>query len=146
MILGPKKEPFYEVEYKEHEGSLCPILEIIIGEDKKEISAYADTGCTTGIFVFKEQIKDIDLGTKINDEPSPCVMADGHRIGADEYVTIACINGEKRPILVTVLDPTIKLGRVSPKKMMPLLGRNFLDTFDVLFKGKKRKIALFHAE
>lgn len=141
--MTPQKEPFHEVEYKEHDGSRCPILEIIIGKNKNKILAYADTGCTTGIFVFKEQIKDIDIGKKINDEPTPCIMADGHRIGADEYKTTACINGEKRIILVTVLDPTKKLGYVSPKKMLPLLGRNFLDTFDVLFKGKQKKIALF---
>ena len=141
--MAPKKEPFHEVEYREHEGCLCPIVEIIIGENEKKIPAYADTGCTSGIFVFKEQIKGIDLGDKINDEPTPCIMADGHIIGADEYETTAEINGEKSTILVTVLDPTIKLGSVSPKEMTPLLGRNLLDNFDVLFKGKEKKIALF---
>lgn len=143
MILTLEREPFYEVEYKEDEGSFCPILEIIVGKKKKKISAYADTGCSTGIFVFQEQIKDLDLGTKINDEPSPCIMADGHIIGADEYITTAYINGEKRIINVTVIDLTKDLGYVSPEKMMPVLGRNFLDTFDVLFKGKQKKIALF---
>lgn len=144
--MTPERKPFHEAEYKEEEGNLCPILELIVGKDKDKISAYADTGCTTGIFVFQEQIKDIDIGTKINDEPSPCIVADGHIIGADEYVTTACIDGEERLIVITVIDPTKLLGSVSTGKITPLLGRIFLDTFDVLFKGKQKKIALFKCQ
>ena len=137
------KTPFHEAKYKEEDGELCPILEIIIGKNKKKIPVYADTGCSTGVFISSEQVKDIDIGEKINDEPSGCIVADGHIIGGDEYVTTAYINGEKRIINITVLDPTKILGFVPPKEMTPLLGRNFLDTFDVLFKGKEKKIVLF---
>lgn len=141
--MRSQREPFHEVEYKEEDGDICPILEITVGKNKEKICVYADTGCTTGISVFKEQIAGIDIGTKISDEPSPCIMADGHVIGAHEYQTIASIDGEEREMTVSVIDPTIDMGYVSIEKIQPLLGREFLDTFDVLFKGKQRKIALF---
>ena len=141
--MSENKRPFHEVEYRKENSGSCPILDILVRKSKKKISAYADTGCTTGISLFKEQIVGTDLGIKINDEPSPCIMADGHIIGADEYLTVTSINGEEREIVISVIDPSIILGFVSPQRMEPLLGRDFLDTFDVLFKGKEKKIALF---
>jgi hypothetical protein len=88
------RELICEVEYRVADGRLCPILEITVGKNKKKILAYADTGCDTGISLFKEQIEDVDIGKKISTSPSPCILADGHVIGADEYLTIASINGE----------------------------------------------------
>lgn len=94
----------------------------------------------------QEQIKDFDIGTKINDEPSGCILADGHIIGADEYVTTACVNGEEKTIIVSVFDPTKSLGSVPITEVTPALGLNFLNNFDVLFKGKQQKIALFKCQ
>ena len=143
--MTSERKPFHETEYREEDGQFDPILEvvIVIGKNKYKISAYADTGCTTGLSVSKKQVEGIDLGTKISDEPSPCLMADGHIVGADEYKTTVIIDGEEREIVISVVDPTKILGFIPLEKMIPLLGRDFLDTFDVLFKGKHRKIALF---
>lgn len=146
LALSKSGKPFHEVEYqKEEDGSFCPILKILVGKDKKEISAYADTGCTSGLSVFKEQIEDIDIGTKISDDnnPTPCIMADGHVIGADEYLATVSIEGEEKEVNISVIDPNKDMGYVSFKAMTPLLGRDFLDKFDVLYKGEEKKIALF---
>lgn len=137
------KKPFHEIDYIDEDGDLCPILVVAVGKDGKELPAYADTGCTAGIALFKEQIKDIDIGTKISDEPSRCIMADGHIIGADEYLATVSISGEKREVVISVIDSTKILGTVPVEKMTPLLGRDFLDHFDVIFKGKNKQIALF---
>ncbi len=123
---------------------MCPILDVVLGdEDGKKMLAYADTGCTTGISIFKEQVKDFNLGTKISDEPSRCLMADGHIIGAEEYLATVSVDGEKQKVVISVIDPTKILDTLPVEKMIPLLGRDFLDNFDVLFKGKTKKIALF---
>lgn len=137
------EKPFHEKEYKEENGILCPLLKVLIGENKKAIFAYADTGCTSGISMLKKQVKDIDMGEKINDEPSPCIMADGRMIGADDYLTKVSIGGEEKQVVVSVIDPSQILGSVSLEETTPLLGRNFLDAYNVLFKGKEKKIALF---
>lgn len=137
------EKPFLETEYKKEDGELCPILNVQVGKTKKPISVYADTGCTSGISMLKEQVKDIDMGEKINDEPSPCVLADGRIIGADEYLTTVTIDGEERQVVVSVVNPSKELGFVPLKEATPLLGRDFLDAYNVLFKGKEHKIALF---
>jgi hypothetical protein len=141
--LSSEDTPVHESKYREYEGCLCPILEITIGEKKKKILGYADTGCSTGVFLFKEQTQGIEMGARISDEPSRCIAADGHILAGEEYVTTADIGGESRLIVVTVVDPARILGHVQPSEMIPLVGRSFLDTFDVLFKGKKKEIALF---
>jgi hypothetical protein len=141
-----KTDPFFEVNYKKEWGVCGPIIDIEVGDaEKKLISGYTDTGCTTGIFLFKSQIAKmgLDLGSKINEDPSPCEMADGHRIGADEYITIARFNGEEKEITITVIDPECKMDPVAPSECAPLIGRGFLDYFDVLFKGKERKVCFF---
>lgn len=140
------EKPFHEVEYrKEEDGSFCPILKILVGKNKKEIFAYADTGCTSGLSVFREQVEGIDIGTKISDDnnPTPCIMADGHVIGADEYLAIVSIEEEEKEVNISVIDPKKDMGYVPIKAMTPLLGRDFLDRFDVLYKGMEKKIALF---
>lgn len=139
------KDPIHEVEYKREDGEFCPLLEVVIGKSKKRILAYADTGCTSGISLLKGQIKDFDIGQKINDEPIPCIMADGHIIGADVYLSSIKIGTEKKDVAISVIDPSKVMGSTPVEKMTPLLGRDFLDSFDVLFKGKEKKIALFKA-
>lgn len=141
--MAKAEKPFHEKEYKETDGIPCPILKVLIGKNKKPISAYADTGCISGISMLKEQIKGIDMGERINDEPSPCVLADGRIIGSDEYLTTVTINGEERQVVVSIVDPSKELGFVPLKETTPLLGRDFLDAYNVLFKGKEQKIALF---
>lgn len=76
--MTSKRKPFHEAKYKEENGEFCPILEVLIGKNEHGIFAYANTGCTTGLSLFKKRAEGIDIGTKISDEPSPCIMADGH--------------------------------------------------------------------
>ena len=141
--MTTENRPFHETEYIEEDGELCPILKVLVGRNRKPLSVYADTGCTTGIAVFKEQIKGVDIGEKISDRPSPCIMADGHIIGADEYLTTLRINGEEKEVVVSVIDPDKILGTAPVDETKPLLGRDFLDAYDVLFKGKEKRVALF---
>jgi predicted aspartyl protease len=141
--LAAGSKPFHEEDYRKENSSLCPILDVLIGKTKKKVSAYVDTGCTSGISLFKEQIKDLNIGEKINEDPIPVLMADGHLIGADVYKSTAKIGKVKKDILIVAVDPEKILGSAPIEKMTPLLGRNFLDNFDVLFKGKDKKIALF---
>ena len=137
------EKPFHEKEYKKLDGISCPILKVLIGKNKKPVCAYADTGCTSGISMLKEQVKDIDIGEKINDEPSPCIMADGRMIGADHYLSRVSIGKEEKQVVISVVDSSKILGFVSLEETTPLLGRDFLDAYNVLFKGKEKKIALF---
>lgn len=149
MLVGCSslaKEPFFETEYKEENGDFCPLVKVLIGEKKTPITAYADSGCTSGIFVFKDQVKDVDLGFKISDadNPSVCLVADGHKVGADEYISTIYLNGEHKEVNITVVDVDRKMGSASLGEMTPLLGRNFMDNYDVLFKGKEKRLAFFH--
>lgn len=137
-----KSSPFCEEDYREEGGCLGPILDILVGKNRKKILAYVDTGCSTGLYVFKDQIPDVDIGTKISDEPSPCIVADGHIIGGDEYISSIVVGEEEKIVQITVIDPETIIG-TQKAEMIPLLGRNFLDHYDVLFKGKAKKLALF---
>ena len=138
--------PFYEQEYQQENSHFYPVIEISMGKTKKErIKVLVDTGCSAGIALFKEHIKkfNLDIGEKINDEPVPIGVADGHIIGADVYRAIVEINGEERTVEVVVIDPNILLGTEVHEEEIPLLGRDFLDNFDVLFKGKQKKVLFF---
>jgi len=120
------------------------MLELSIGKNKEPLLAYVDTGCTgCGLSIHKNQIKNIDIGVKINVEPTPCIMADGHRIGADEYVTTIELCGRSKDVVISVIDPDIDLGYVPVEEVAPLIGRQFIDAYNVFFKGKARKIALY---
>lgn len=141
--MTAKSKPFHEEDYRIENSSLCPIIDVLVGETEKKVSAYVDTGCTSGISFIKEQIKDLDIGEKINEDPVPVLMADGHLIGADVYLSTAKIDEGEKDILIIAVDPTKILGSAPLEKLTPLLGRNFLDHFDVLFKGKQKRIALF---
>jgi hypothetical protein len=61
-------------------------------------------------------------------------------LGAEEYLSKVIINGEEKDVIITVLDPKNILYQADVEDMIPLLGRNFLDHFDVLFQGKKKTI------
>ena len=143
--MTARRKPFHEEDYRIENSSVCPILDVFVGKTEKKVPAYADTGCTSGISLFKDRIKDLEIGEKINEDPVRVLMADGHLIGANIYKSTAKIGDEKRNVLITVVDPTKVIGSVPIEEMTPLLGRNFLDNFDVLFEGKRepKRICLF---
>lgn len=145
-----EKKPFLEKEYTKKNG-FYPILDIICWvKDSKgslhalangSLRALADTGCDPGVSLSKDQVEDIDLGEKKNDDPIEIFVADGHVVGADVYDATVEINGEKKETELLVVDPT-KIIRFEIKGLFPLLGRGFLNKFDVLFKGEERKLVL----
>lgn len=119
------------------------MVDVIIGYKGTKISALVDSGCTPGLCIFKDQIKDLDIGEKISDEVSHYVVADGDIIAGEEYVSWVQISGEKKVVTITVIDPANKIGHEEIGNMTPLLGRNFLDHYNVFLKGKEKKIELF---
>lgn len=139
-----QKHPFHVKDYQKHEAikGCCPLLEVIIGASQERIVVYADTGCTVGLSLLKRQIGNLDLGKKINDDPYEVSVADGHVVEADLYETSLSIDGVQKDIIVYVVNPEkYKDGEL--KESIALLGRGFLDNFDVMFKGKDKKIELF---
>ena len=79
----------------------------------------------------------MDLGEKISDDAYAVTVADGHEVGADIYKSTIEINGVKKEVEVCVVDPNNIKGRANIEDTCILLGRGFLDHFDVEFKGIK---------
>ena len=141
--MKTEKKPFHEKKYSAVEGCFFPLLDVIcwVKDSKKDLSCLADTGCNPGVCLSKDHVTDIDLGEKINDEPVEIFVADGHVISADTYQAIVEIHGEKEEVELCVIDPT-NIIRSEIASLCPILGRDFLDKFDVLFKGEEKKIVL----
>ena len=141
--MKAEKKPFHQKEYTNVDGCYFPILDVIcwFKNSKKDFPCLADTGCNPGVCLSKDHVVGIDLGEKINDEPVEIFVADGHVIGADTYQAIVEIDGEKREIELCVIDPT-NIIKFEITSLCPLLGREFLDKFDVHFKGEEKKIVL----
>ena len=137
-----KEEPFHQEDYRKIENRFHPMVDVLIGNKGTKVPALVDTGCTAGIWILKDQIKDLDIGEKISDEVSRYMVADGDIIGGEEYVSWVQINGEKQVVIVTVINPQNKIGHEEDGNMTPLLGRNFLDHYNVTFKGKIHKLEL----
>jgi hypothetical protein len=148
------KEPFHSKNYtfNEKRKKFEPLLEVLVGtkEMKKEVIALVDTGCSTCMHFCKSYIdkEGLVFMKKINKHPIPFGVADGHTINGDYYKAICQIGGEEREIIVSVIDPESFFEKEEPEIgiVKPLLGRDVLDNYDTLFKGKKRQIALFHSE
>ncbi|HEY4675396.1 MAG TPA: hypothetical protein VIH48_05015 [Candidatus Bathyarchaeia archaeon] len=146
--------PFHEKEYTYYKetNQYFPFLEVTVGSDtsRKRIVALADTGCTSCIHFCKSYVEKegLTLGKKVNKEPIPVSVADGHIINADLYEVTCEIDGNEQKVIASVIDPE-KFFEEEKKEIEivePLMGRGILDNFDVTFKGKKKKILLFHSE
>ena len=146
MVNLANKTPFHQKEYRSYEGikEVCPILEIIVGSNKDPVIAYADTGCTVGLALLKTQTKKMDLGEKISDDPYKISVADGHQVEADIYKSTISLNGVQKEAILWVINPE-KFSDDVKKEKEPIffLGRGFLDHFDVMFKGKEKRIEFF---
>lgn len=152
--MGRSKEPFHTKDYTYHDKykRYLPLLAVLVGskESKKEVIAWADTGCTPCMHFFKSYVdeKKLTFIRKISRSPHSFKVADGHTINADLYLASLEIDGEEEEIVVSVLDPEKFFDEKEPEveTVMPLIGLGILDKYDVLFKGKGKKIALLHPE
>lgn len=148
------KKPFHTKNYTYNKGKkkFAPLLEVMVGtkESKKKVIALADTGCSTCMHFCKSYIdkEGIVFIKKINKNPIPFGVADGHTINGDYYKAICQIGKEEIEIVASVIDPKKFFQEEESKigTVIPLLGRGALDEYDVLFEGKKRRMALFHPE
>lgn len=138
------KKPFYENDYKDCNGCFRPIMKILCHFEGSDVpfEAMADTGCDGGFVLLKDQIKDLKLSEKINDSPIEIGVADGHIVGVDAYIVAIEVNGEKRETTLFVVDPTNIIRQEKIEESIPVVGREFLDCFDVLFQGENRKLIL----
>jgi predicted aspartyl protease len=147
------KKPFYEEHYQQLNENFYPMVNIQcwFGKKKVSLTALADTGCDSGmvllkneVSLLKEKIKGLELGEKINDEPIPVSVADGHIVGADAYIVNIELGEEQKKIDLLVIDSNNIIGETEKiDAILPLIGRNFLNNFDVLFKGKAKKLVIF---
>jgi predicted aspartyl protease len=146
--------PFHEREYfyDKETNQYFPFLEITIisNKSRKKILALADTGCTSCIHLCKSYVEDegLILGEKINRDPISVSVADGHTINADLYRATCEIDGNEQEVIISVIDPErfFQEEETDIKMVEPLLGRGVLDNFDVMFKGRKKNIAIFRSE
>lgn len=138
------KKPFYESDYKNCGDCFRPTVKIICHFVNANIpfEAMADTGCDVGFALLKEQVKNLELGEKTNDIPIEIGVADGHIVGADSYVVQIEVHGDKRETTLLVIDPNTIIRQEEVEDSMPLIGREFLDCFDVYFLGEKKKLVL----
>jgi len=152
--MGKSRPPFHtkDYTYNKEKNSYAPLLAVLIGtkEQKKEVIALADTGCSTCMHLCKSYVdgKGLTFIRKISKTPHHFGVADGHTVKVDLYQAICEIDGEEKEIVVSVIDPKKFFEEEEPEIgiVIPLLGRGILDDYDTLFKGKERKIALFHPE
>lgn len=107
-----------------------------------EMDAYVDSGCTVGLSLTKKQVSQLGLafGQKINSDPEPCTLADGNTVACDIYLCDIEVGGEKRTANVAVIDPTQRLENEDEVEDEALLGRAFMDYFDVTFSGIDRNL------
>lgn len=141
-----------DYSYNKEKGKHTPLLEVLVGtkESRKPVTALVDTGCAPCMSLCKSYIVEngLTLMQKMNIEPIPLGVADGHTINADSYKAICEINGEQKEIEVDVIDPERFFVEEGSKvgSVIPLLGRGVLDEYDVLFEGKSKKLSFYHPE
>jgi predicted aspartyl protease len=152
--MATSKSPFHtkDYAYNKKKRRYEPLLSVLVGskESKKEVTAWADTGCTPCMHFCKSYIakEGLTFIKKISTSPHPFKVADGHIVNADLYLAICEIGGEEKEIVVSVTDPEkfFEEEETEIETVMPLIGLGVFNEYDVMFKGKDRKIAIFHPE
>jgi predicted aspartyl protease len=143
-VLALSQKPFHESKYRLFSNILRPFLKVRCRIENCDylFEALADTGCDSGFVLLKGSTKGMKLGEKKNNLPVEVGVADGHVIGADVYFIKAEIGGEEREVELFVVDPKKIIGEAKLEESTPLIGREFLDNFDVTFHGRKKKLSL----
>lgn len=139
------RTPFHSIDYEKREKRKDPVVTVRITAAGKTIPSYVDTGCSCGLSLTKKQMLKLglDLGTKINSDPEPAILADGSLVATDIYKVEVELAGEKKLVMVSVVDPDLKLegeDGLEEEDEETLVGRDFLDHFDVLFSGLDKRI------
>jgi predicted aspartyl protease len=139
------RTPRTQFHAEPYELGLSPIVHAKIaplGGSPFEIDAYVDSGCTVGLSLTERQVSQLglSLGQKINSSPEPCTLADGNTVACDIYVCEVEVGGEKRSVNVAVVDTTQRLESEGQPEDEALLGKAFMDYFDVTFSGIDRTL------
>jgi hypothetical protein len=152
--MSKTNTPFHtkDYTYNKDKKRYEPLLTIQVGteESKKGVVAWVDSGCTPCMNFCKSYVdeKELTFIRKINKNPEPIGVADGHTINANFYLAKCEIDGQSEDIVVSVIDPEKFFeeedSEIEPT--MPLVGLKLLNRYDVVFKGKARKLELFHPE
>lgn len=141
-----QKQPFHEENYRRSDAAkgCCPLIDIRVGASEETLLVYVDTGCTTGLALLKSQVGKLDIGNKISDDLYTMKLANGGKIDAEIHRKTVELKGVKKEVEIKVILPETYREANDTKGFLPLLGRGFIDHFDVTFKGKEKKIEFFH--
>ncbi|HXY88468.1 MAG TPA: aspartyl protease family protein [Candidatus Acidoferrales bacterium] len=143
-------EPFHICEYfDDGEHASRPLIDISVGplDSKRDIRALVDTGCTSALVIPKPLLRrcKLNLGKarKVTRGQTTIQLANGHDVNADIYLTFCRIGEVERKIKILVIDTKDSYPAKKPN-LTAYLGLDFLNTFDVVFKGKEKRILFCH--
>lgn len=109
--------------------------------DMASIPALLDTGCSGGIVLTKKEIEKLGmkLGDPVNKIPVPCKIADGSSIPTYYYNVVVKFKGEKKPILLRVLNQDeVYEEEETDETVMALFGLEIMNDYQVTFNGLSR--------
>jgi len=141
----------YTRKYRDidEKNKTAPLLDVFIGSKKKtKIAALADTGCAPFLMISKSFIEDSGLELKRmgdDDDYIRISVADGHSVNGYPYKGFCQVGGKEVEVEVCAVDTSHFFDDEKPD-FPALIGREFLDKYDVLFKGKDKKIVICHPE
>lgn len=143
-IMNEGNKLIYERDYILKNGAYYPLLEISLKDNESKIEVLADTGCNGGLVLLKTQISDLNLGEKISEDQYEVCVADGHILGADVYKSTLKINEEEEEITILVINNDKILRIEEPSESFIVMGREYLDNFNVIFQGVEKKIYIYY--
>lgn len=120
------------------------IITITLNGQQCDVPTLLDTGCNEGIILTQNQVKQLklNLGKSIDKHPSRTLVADGTFIGTYHYDIIVEFDGEKKPAILSVLHPKIRMKvskdeqrQIDSEPVEGLLGRQILDDYKITFVG-----------
>ncbi len=143
------KTPFFTRDYESENGVTYPRTDVNLFINGKSVPIHVlvDTGCDDGLALTKDDVKQLKLvlphKSKLNSEPLRCELADNNLVGLDVYEVEVELAGEKKVTTLDVINPNIDVKETEQeltkekeeKKVIGLLGREFLDYFDIAFIG-----------
>lgn len=135
-------ESFLKQPYERKNGQWLPYIEVKVGKKKLVTKAFADTGCSTGLFVSKETANSLDLGEPISAEPAYVGVADGHSLACDVYAVEIEVAGESKVVELYAVDVERIEEGDSTSEIEPLLGQGFMSFYVASFDGKQKLLTM----